>query len=205
MKAAVVLFSVPIFGAAMSASSPSRTRAPEVPVCLDRIAQASTSVTYLAQAEASKLLARAAIQVEWTHGRSCQSGAAIHVHLTVQTPDNLLPGALAFCQPAIRDDIRILYDRVQSTVSPAHEPHLLAYVLVHEIVHILEGEARHSSTGIMKAEWTPEDYAAMASGKLTFTAEDVELVRNGMIDRQASLNAPAHKEHTEPPQSEPAY
>ncbi len=197
MRIVAALSFVQILGAAASATSPPRTPAPEVLVCLDRIAQASTSTTYVAQSEASKLLARAAVHVAWIHGSACQSGAAIQVHLTVQTPGNLLPRALAFCQPAARDDIRVLYDRVQSTVSPAHEPHLLAYVLVHEIVHILEGEGRHSSTGIMKAQWTPEDYAAMASGKLTFASEDVELVRNGIVDRQARLNAPAHKPLTE--------
>src|ERR1700733_13469274 len=98
MKILVVLSFVQILGATMSATSPPRTRAPEVLVCLDRIAQASTSITYLAQSEASKLLARAAVQVAWIHGSSCQSGAAIQVHLTVQTPYNLMPGALAFCQ-----------------------------------------------------------------------------------------------------------
>jgi hypothetical protein len=197
MRIVAALSFVQILGAAISSTSPPRTPAPEVLVCLDRIAEASTSTTYLAQSETSKLLARAAVQVAWLHGRACESSAAIQVHLTVQTPDNLLPGALAFCQPAARDDIRVLYDRVQSTVSRGHESQLLAYVLAHEIVHILEGEGRHSSTGIMKAQWTPEDYAAMTSGKLTFASEDVELVRSGMIDRQTRLSAPEHKLITE--------
>ncbi len=197
MKILIVLSFVQVLGAANTATAAWRTSAPEVLVCLDRIAQASTSTTYLAQSEASKLLARAAVQLAWVHGSRCQSGAAIQVHLTVQTPDNLMPGALAICQPAARHDIRVFYDRVQSIVSPAHEPHLLAYVLVHEIVHILEGEARHSPTGIMKAQWTPEDYAAIAAGKLTFAPEDIELVRNGMIDRQARLTASAQKPRTE--------
>lgn len=196
MKILVLVSFVQILGAANIATSP--PPAPEVLVCLDRIAQASTSTTYIAQSEASKLLARAAVQVAWMHGRSCEGGAAIQVHLTIQTPENLLPGALAFCEPTAGDDIRVLYDRVQSVVSPAHEPQLLAYVLVHEIAHILEGEARHSSTGIMKAQWTPEDYSAMTSGKLAFASEDIELIRNGMTDRQARLTASAHKPHTEP-------
>ncbi len=180
-----------------SAPSPPPTPAPEVLVCLERIAQASTSTAYLAQSEASKLLARASVHVEWVHGSACQSSAAIQVHLTVQTPDNLLPGALAFCQPAARDDIRVLYDRVQAMVSPTREPRLLAYVLAHEIGHILEGTGRHSATGIMKAQWTPEDYSDIASGKLTFAPEDIELVHGGVIVRQANLSAPAHKSFTE--------
>ena len=127
----------------------------------------------------------------------CRSSAAIQVHLTVQTPGSLLPGALAFCQPASRDDIRVLYDRVQAMVSPAHEPHLLAYVLAHEIAHILEATGRHSATGIMKAQWTPEDYSAIASGKLTFAPEDLDLVHGGVMLRQDHLNAPAQQAFTE--------
>ena len=95
------------------------------------------------------------------------------------------------------DDIRVLYDRVQSLVTPAHEPHLLAYILAHELAHILESTGRHSATGIMKAQWTPEDYADIASGKLTFTSEDIELVHGGAIVRQARLNASAQKSFTE--------
>jgi len=192
MKILAVLSFAPILGAA-SGPSPAATSAAEVRVCLERIAQASTSTTYMAQSETSRLLARAAVRVEWIHGSDCQSSAVIHVHLTIQTPDNLLRGALAYCQPTTRDEIRVLYDRVQAMVSPAHEPHLLAYVLAHEIVHILEGTGRHSATGIMKAQWTPEDYSDIASGKLTFASEDVELVRGGMIVRQAHINAPGRK------------
>jgi hypothetical protein len=196
MKILAILSFAQILGAA-SAPATQLTPATEVLVCLERIAQASTGVTYLAQSEATKLLAGAAVHVAWIHGSACQSSAAIQVHLTVQTPDNLLPGALAFCQPAARDDIRVLYDRVQSTVSSAHEPHLLAYVLAHEIAHILEGTGRHSATGIMKAQWTPGDYSDIASGKLTFASEDVELVHEGMMVRQGRLQDPADKAFTE--------
>ena len=196
MKILAVLSFAQILGAA-SAPSPPSASAPEVLVCLERIAQAGTSTTYVAQSETSKLLARAAVHVEWIHGSACQSSAVIQVHLTVQTPGNLLPGALAFCRPAARDDIRVLYDRVQAMVSPAHEPHLLAYVLAHEIAHILEGTGRHSATGIMKAQWTPEDYSDIASGKLTFASEDIELVHGGVIVRQAHPSAPAQISFTE--------
>jgi hypothetical protein len=196
VKILAVLSFAQILGAA-GASSPPPTPAPGVLVCLERIAQAGTRTTYLAQWETSKLLARAEVHVEWIHGSTCQSSAAIRVHLTVQTPGNLLPGSLAFCRPMAGDDIRVLYDRVQALVTPAHESHLLAYILAHEIAHILEGTGRHSATGIMKAQWTPQDYADIASGKLTFTSEDIELVHGGVIVRQAHLNAPVQNSFTE--------
>jgi hypothetical protein len=196
VKILVVLSFAQILGAASAPYLPP-TPAPGVLVCLEGIPQAATRTTYLAQWETAKLLARAAVHVEWIHGSTCQRSAAIRVHLTIQTPQNLLPGALAFCQPMANDDIRVLYDRVEALVSPAHEPQLLAYILAHEIGHILEGTDRHSATGVMKVQWTPEDYAAIASEKLTFTSEDIELIHGGVIVRQAHLNAPAQKSFTE--------
>ena len=38
---------------------------------------------------------------------------------------------------------------------------LLAYIFAHEIAHALQGVGRHSKSGIMKAEWTIDDYRAM--------------------------------------------
>jgi hypothetical protein len=50
-------------------------------------------------------------------------------------------------------------------------------VLVHEITHILQGVDRHSESGIMKAQWTIDDYRAMASKPLSFTPLDVKLIQ----------------------------
>jgi len=61
--------------------------------------------------------------------------------------------------------------------------------MVHEITHILQGEARHSAEGIMKARWTPDDLAAMGVKPLTFTAEDVDLIYQGMDYREAHAKA----------------
>jgi pimeloyl-ACP methyl ester carboxylesterase len=80
VKILAVLSFAQILGAA-SASSPPPTPAPGVLVCLERIAQAGTRTTYLAQWETSKLLARAAVHVEWIHGSTCQSSAAIRVYV----------------------------------------------------------------------------------------------------------------------------
>src|SRR5579871_2177307 len=36
-----------------------------------------------------------------------------------------------------------------------------AYVLAHELAHVMQGEARHSQAGILKAHWSEEDYREM--------------------------------------------
>jgi len=53
----------------------------------------------------------------------------------------------------------------------------LGHVMAHEIVHILEGVARHSSEGVMKARWSDHDCAELTSKPLPFAAEDLELIR----------------------------
>jgi hypothetical protein len=68
-------------------------------------------------------------------------------------------------------------------------PHLLAHVLVHEITHILQGVARHSETGIMKAHWTPVDYRQMLVHPLPFAPEDVQLLQLSMEHRSERLQA----------------
>ena len=66
---------------------------------------------------------------------------------------------------------------------------MLAYVLVHEITHILQGITRHSATGIMKAHWNADDYFAMRKNALTFTADDEELLDAGLDRRLAGQSA----------------
>ena len=70
-------------------------------------------------------------------------------------------------------------------------PHLLAYVLVHEIAHILQGVARHSETGIMKARWTAEDYQQMWLARFTFEPRDIWLIQRGLRSRAERLQAVA--------------
>lgn len=60
---------------------------------------------------------------------------------------------------------------------------VLAHVLVHEITHILEGIDRHSESGVMKAQWTVEDYRAMADKPLPFAAIDVDLIQRGLASQ----------------------
>jgi hypothetical protein len=54
------------------------------------------------------------------------------------------------------------------------------YILAHELAHAMQGVARHSDSGILKAQWSSEDYQEMIFQKLAFASLDVELIHRGL-------------------------
>jgi hypothetical protein len=160
---------------------------PVVTVCMDQIA--ANTVSYMAQGEASEIFSEVGVNIAWRSGRACQAGDVIHIHLSTQTPETLKPGAAAYALPYQGIYIEVFYDRITETVCARTLPHLLAHVLVHEITHILQGVARHSETGIMKAHWTADEYRQMGCRHLPFTPEDVELIQMGLQSRAERLQA----------------
>lgn len=161
--------------------------APVVTVCMDSFADSTT--LYRAQAEASKMFREVPVRIAWSSGRACQAADVIHVRLTDRTPESLKPGALAYALPYQGTYIEVFYDRILSAASPASLPHLLAHVLVHEITHILQGVARHSETGIMKAHWSAVEIHEMQTHPQHFAPEDVQLVQLALANRAERLQA----------------
>jgi hypothetical protein len=142
---------------------------------------------YQAQERAAKMFAEAGVRLQWRTGHP--SGAqpereqAIVVSLAENTPASYQPRALAFAQVYEGVHITVFWDRVERMSRFAPPTFVLAHVLVHEITHILQGFYRHSESGIMKAQWTVEDYHAMAEKPLPFTPEDVQLIQLGLARR----------------------
>jgi len=132
---------------------------------------------------ASKMFATIGIRLDWRGGEPPRASATrpIGIELAANTPANLLPGALGSAMPYEGVHIRVFYDRIQSDVAPRSV--LLAHVLVHEIVHILQGTDQHSNSGVMKAVWTHQDHVQMRTEALPFTPGDVELIRLGLALR----------------------
>lgn len=161
--------------------------APVVTVCIDSIV--NSTLFYLAKAEASKMFLEVPVRIAWGSGRACQALDAIHIHVREETPETLKPGALAYALPIQGTYIELFLDRIQNTAPQSILPHLLAHVLVHEITHILQGVARHSETGIMKAHWQPVDFREMAVHPLHFAPEDVQLIQMALRGRTARLQA----------------
>jgi len=178
--AALILTGIcPPSRAAVQASQPGA-----VTVCMDRAAPISA---IQAQEIAGRVFARIGVALDWRRAcRNCPAEAIV-VAVTTNTPNGLLPGALAYSLPYEGTHIGVFFDRVHERALHQIdlERDLLAHVLVHEITHILKGTDGHSDSGVMKARWDQKDYDRMRGDRLAFTPADVTLIRIGMAARAA--------------------
>jgi len=153
----------------------------QVTVCVQQDAVVRGRTLIEAKVLAARMFAEAGVRINWCHGKPGRD--AISVEFSEDTPMDFHPRAVAVALPYEGVHIRVFYDRIARTNRADLIPTVLGYVLAHEITHILEGCDRHSETGVMKAEWSPGDANRMASQPLSFTAEDVILIRNGLAAR----------------------
>ncbi|MBL8217008.1 MAG: hypothetical protein JNK87_40185, partial [Bryobacterales bacterium] len=105
--------------------------------------------------------------------------APFTVHVDRFAPDDCTPDALASTYlPGAA--ITIFADRIHRRIESAHPSvrrKMLAYVIAHELAHAIQGIARHSEDGIMKASWTNVDFAAMLFDEFKFSRFDAILIR----------------------------
>jgi len=114
----------------------------------------------------------------------------LFVEIVPHAPASFSSVALAMAMPYANSGVRIVifYDRVEPLLRGHHAPQakILGYVLAHEIGHVLQGVARHSESGIMRARWLENDFKQMGMGTLTFTNDDVKLIRRSLRTAGAS-------------------
>jgi hypothetical protein len=185
IMAATILAAAVTTGAAGEKIIPASS--PALPVCLQRAGDGPSD--YLVQGEVSKIFSSIPVTIAWKRGTACESSGVIHIRIREETPAKLLPGALAYARPYEGTYIEIFYDRIRDMAKLEQRPHLLAYVLAHEITHILQGVARHSDTGIMKARWNDVDLEEIRRGELAFAPEDIPLIEAGRESRTQRLEA----------------
>ena len=166
---------------------------PVVAVCVDGEAdQYAQNVVNHAQLEASGIFRGIGVQLDWhpaSSGFCRRSGhSVIRVSYSLRTPTEVVPSALAYALPYEGVHIEVFYNRIRGR-DDAERVGVLGYVLAHEITHILQGIARHSDSGIMKAQWDNADFAQMRFVTLSFTEDDVDLIHKGLRAR-ASHDAP---------------
>ena len=182
---AVITMAAMLAGTAWSAT---RSENQKVVICLE---DGNYPGVADAMAKASSLFLSAGVKLDWhVEASFCQSRrGAIVVKFSACAPKTLHPRALAYAYPYEGVHIEVFYDRI-AEANPGLLPSLMAYVIVHEITHILQRVDCHSKSGIMKAMWTSSDYTLMKCGHLRFTALDVEMIHAGFA-APAARNAAA--------------
>jgi len=171
----------------------------QVRVFLEGQQIAKPRVLFRAEAIATSMFAGIGVRVRWEVGspRAARGkgkadimhypGLDIVLRLVSDEAGNSHQGALGYALPYAQSGVQItlFFDRVLGPVVGSEGPAsaLLAHALVHEITHVLQGVARHSAEGVMKARWTSEDKAQMKERPLPFSAEDVQLIRLSMAAR----------------------
>jgi hypothetical protein len=154
-----------------------------VTVCLTA---EGTALTAGAKQTASEILQKAGVTIAWQ--RPGPRGSRVPptwlpIQLVEGTPEEGLSATLAVSYPYAdcSKGVTVHLDRIRS-VAPgvSRESALLAYVLVHEITHVIQGVNRHSQTGVMKARWSAQDRAAIFERRLGFEDLDVQLIRQGL-------------------------
>jgi hypothetical protein len=165
------------------------TPQPTVTVWLARLAVAQSAGDALAIAYARRLAAEMfasiGVKLEWRSGLpgdqpACGETLAMDLALDPGASDSARFPASALAYATVGSQqvvaIHLFYNRIMSRRDSDLKRALLAHVMVHEITHVLEGLARHSSEGIMKANWDEADFKAMMARPLHFAPEDVRLV-----------------------------
>lgn len=171
---------------AVAMAMKARAGAEEVAIYLE--GQYVVPIVTLARAKSltDRMFASAGVRIDWLKGEPSHSQwrqQPIIIKIVKESSRDIAPGALAFALSYEGVHVTLFYDRIQQTIEPALVDRLLAHVMAHEITHILQGVGRHSETGIMKAHWTPDDLNAMKLKPLSFTEEDVRLIRIGLEKR----------------------
>lgn len=176
---AIALMGV-LAGAVAAAENAGLPRERNVTVCLEGNADPAGA---WARSIAGAMFAALGVTVDWRLGLPGCPPQGVIITLDYDTPESLRPGSLGYAEQRQGSHIRIFHDRIVRYFTQASVANVLAYVLVHEITHVLQGVNRHSEHGIMKARWDVQDYARMRWLQLQFDRQDIELIYSGLRAR----------------------
>ena len=190
--AAIVL----VFGEARLAAEERRV----VTVCMNTGGQ-HQSHFYVARGLADKILGQAGVDLEWRKNEEPCAGLRNSLIIKISNAQaNSFPGALAYTDLR-RHQIEVFQDRVILAANGNGQiPAVLGHVLAHEIVHALQGLARHSETGLMMRRWTISELSDMCIRPLSLDIADVSLIHRGLNRWAAENQAALMNQNNFPPQ-----
>jgi hypothetical protein len=159
---------------------------------------------------ASGIFEKIGVHVNWRTGElSATRGdagnetpqKAFGIRTLEHAPESATPGALASAGivGAAGTEIRVYKDRVLRFLDKHSNLAGVGagYVLAHELAHVMQGVGRHSESGILKAQWSNDDFEEMIFHKLVFTNFDVELIHKGLALQLANSASAAVSDSSE--------
>ena len=170
------------------AASAASNGQPVVEVYLPPVLTTDMAQTFQrAQGVVKEAYSEIGVQVKWRSTASAPAGCTkdpLHWKIVVgfgtSSPAGAGKEALAFANPYLMEGpcVTLLMDRVEPAAkrNPRSAGYLLGHVLAHEIGHVLQGIARHSETGLMKAHWSLREIKMMPEDRLRFTEEDSAMI-----------------------------
>ena len=137
------------------------------------------------KAVVSSIFENIQVRINWYEGEGASD--CFKISLIKTAPPSVHPKALATTWPT-EARIVVYHDRMLRRLSRAHPSAAIvapAYVIAHELAHAMQGIGRHSNSGILKPEWSDDDFTAMLFNELYFDKFDVVLIRQRLAARTA--------------------
>ena len=143
---------------------------------------------YGAQMAVKDMFARIGVKIAWKWGKvppmlvGDQCRGPIAIQFDRGEPTGPRGDVLAYATPyaASAAQIHVFPEVILVHNGTREDVALLAHVLAHEIGHVLERMDRHSASGIMQEHFSSQEIDRMSRGPLSFAAEDVELIHEGL-------------------------
>jgi hypothetical protein len=138
---------------------------------------------------ASAIFKKIGVRLSWHAGELRAGQGAIGIRIVGHAPKSASSNAVASAQllGSSGAEITVYEDRVRRLLAENRGLAGVAtgYVLAHELAHVMQGVAHHSESGILKAQWSSDDWNAMMGHKLAFADSDVELIHRGLALQSA--------------------
>jgi hypothetical protein len=171
-------------------------RSSEITVLVNDSAGVKPSVLRNAEQEAARLFDAAGIEVQWVN--CAQTNACRRILGPKEFVLHIVPGGrtrsdFVFGEAFLGEDGRgqycdVFFDRLQQTQGDVNLAALLGAVSAHELGHLLLGSNSHSRIGIMEPRWGQEGLRNVGMGRLLFTLEQAQSMRNRLSAGEARVN-----------------
>jgi hypothetical protein len=183
---------------------------PQMTVQVYNVARVSEEALSTAIQEATGIFSQAGVQTMWLdcplttpeallnplclHRPPAELVVRILPHAEARVSSVLTPDTLGFALAPDKPErgflASVYFDRVQQITEDQRglEYEVLGRAIAHELGHLLLGTNSHSTRGIMRARWNPEELPAGSAGRFSFLPQQAAEIRAEVAAR-AQLTA----------------